>query len=66
MTDFIEWFDPERNDHVDAYIVYIETGKWPLEFIPPEVIMGIDWSIALWAKLAAMYVFKQRNNRNEI
>lgn len=63
---FTEWFNPECDDHIDAYIVYIETDEWPEGFIPSDVTFEEDWNVILWAKMAAMWVYKQRETRNEM
>lgn len=53
---FENWFDPYKDEHIEACKVFNETGCWPEAFIPDNVEMEHQWHIWLIGRLAWCWV----------
>ena len=54
--DFVEWFDPYNERHIEAYKHLVKKGVWPKNFIPENVEMDFHWQYKLFAKIAECWV----------
>ena len=54
---FIDWFDINKKEHLQAYDHLSKTGTWPESFIPENVSMDDDlWQAVLSFRIANAYV----------
>ena len=42
-TDIMVWFDPNRREHLDAWIYYIRHKTWPEGFLPSHIQLESGW-----------------------
>jgi hypothetical protein len=60
----VEWFKPEKLDHLKAYNHLYHKGFWPKDFIPKEVIITNLWQVSIANKIAMHYVRERMDNEN--
>jgi hypothetical protein len=52
----LDFFDPYRRDHLEAWSTLTRTGLWPEGFLPPNIEMPTLWSATLQARMAEFFV----------
>lgn len=58
-----DWFNPNDVEHLKAYNYLMNTGFWPKDFIPKDVVFSSCWQSELTSKMAAFWV-KEKLNLN--
>jgi len=58
-----DWFDPSNKEHIRAFHYLMDTGNWPVGFVPDEVERGSPWRLT--SKIAEYYVSKVINEEAE-
>jgi len=61
--DIVDWFQPDKLDHLKAWQELCETGVWPKGFLPPGAKFPSLWEIRLEAKMARQHVKDQLRAR---
>jgi hypothetical protein len=56
IVSVVNWFDPNKLEHLQAYQVLNDTGLWPEHFIPADVRFPVGWAGQLNMRLADLYV----------
>jgi hypothetical protein len=46
-----EWFDANNTEHLAAYKMFLETGRWPSDFFPSYVVLGDSWNMVIRAMI---------------
>jgi hypothetical protein len=64
----VDYFDPYKLEHIQAYVCLHKTGKWPERFLPEDVELSSHWQVGISSKLAKAWVEDQllANNIYEI
>lgn len=52
----VDWFDVRNTSHLIAYKRLQDSGTWPENFIPADIVFPTLWSIMLASKIADYYV----------
>jgi len=61
----VEWFDVNSLDHLKAWVTLENTGMWPEDFIPKDIVFPTDfWHISIVYRLADAYM-KSKGVRGE-
>jgi len=53
VASVVEWFDPSKDDHMEAFKVLKESGQWPNGFIPEGLAFPDGWMGQLSEKVIA-------------
>ena len=53
---FEDWFDPYNVEHQKAYATLMETGAWPLGFVPADVEYPALSVRSIQAKMATAWI----------
>ena len=56
LTSIVDWFDPKKLEHLQAYEFMQEKGQWPEHFIPCDVEFPAQWRLSLLYKISDLYV----------
>jgi len=54
-----EWFNPENEEHLKAYLHLEKTGCWPKGFIPDNMDFSPCWQVRLIDKMANLWIESQ-------
>jgi hypothetical protein len=52
----VDFFDVHNTEHIKAYKVLMQTGRWPYGFAPEGTEFPPAWQIAIANKLANTYI----------
>lgn len=54
----VDWFDPTKREHLEAWAYLMQTGAWPEDFIAciPDLERTPAWHIQIAIKITAHYV----------
>jgi hypothetical protein len=54
----VDFFDPYNVEHLKAYRHLEKTGSWPKDFIPDELMDGINiaWQVELLGKMSKAWL----------
>lgn len=52
----VEYFDPHNKRHLRAYQTVMETGAWPKDFLPKDIVIPPLWNTLLAYKMANCWV----------
>jgi hypothetical protein len=52
----VDFFNPEKLEHVRAYANLMKIGMWPADFIPDDITFPSGWQVMIAMKLADAYV----------
>ena len=66
LLSLCEWFDPDNIDHLHAYHIVQNTGRWPVDFIPKNVQVDQIWQVTLAFKLANKWIDYKLKEENKI
>lgn len=58
ITSIVDWFDPNNVEHIKAFQFLEQRCYWPGYFILPPVTYPANWQVAIYAKIARMYIDK--------
>ena len=56
FTTIVEIFDPYNLEHLEAYKVLLETGVWPVGFVPEGTVIPSMWQIQIAHKMAEAWI----------
>lgn len=55
-TRLEEWFDIKDNRHLFALGKFLDSGEWPVNFIPKDVLVGYQSVEAVCKELAKLMI----------
>jgi hypothetical protein len=51
-----EFFNENNNDHLKAFVYFLENGVWPKDFITDDISFNATWHFDIAMKLALKYI----------
>ena len=60
-----QWFNVYNREHIKAYKHLQETGMWPIDFIPENVVITSKWQIILMMKMVDAWVYSMLKNKTD-
>lgn len=61
--NIVEWFDPQKREHLQAWWHLCISGAWPDGFIPAGCEFPPHWQFSVAARLAEQYVTTELRKR---
>ena len=52
----LDWFDPKNKEHLKSLKHLLDTGQWPINFIPSGMVYPSGWDTTLMYRLARIYL----------
>jgi len=66
IMNIIDWFDPDNIEHLQAYKHLMDTGFWPVGFLPEDVELRPAWSLTLFRILANKYMEEKLSEEHKV
>lgn len=55
-TDFNRWFNIRDPEHLRAYAAFSKSGKWPEDFLPPQIIFEDGWQSQIEQQIVSTFI----------